>query len=120
MDLGTFEKMVKGYPAGTKFKRGFSEPFSWRGSYDEVAFKIVDEEMTKAAIMKNIKKAYTKVFHGYKGGEYRYGSHTPVNFEEDYGSYTDGSYCGDIISKLEEKPSYNSQEERLADMILRL
>lgn len=79
------------------FEFGLSEPFSWRGSYDEVAFSIVEGHHTKEDILKNIQMAYSNTFFGYKGGEYKYEGYTLVNFEEGYSDYSGGSY---IINKL--------------------
>lgn len=117
MNLIDFKKHIESFDNGTEFKYGISEPFSWRGSYDEVAFSIVEEPMTKEAILENIEKAYTEKFYGYKGGEYRYSDYTTVNFEEEGSSnYSDGGYCSEMIAKLECRMPFKSQEERLVKL----
>ena len=97
MDLGEFKKLIEETPDNTVFKAGISKPFSWRGSYNEVAFEITESAMTKEEVLANIQEAYEQEFHGYKGGVYRYDGETPVNFEEDYSCWTDGDY---VLKKL--------------------
>lgn len=113
MNLGEFEKYIKSFPEGTTFKYGISEPFSWRGVYAEVAFQMLEESMTKEQILERIQKALTDTFIGYKGGEYNYNKYTNVNFEADYGRWTEGNYTARWIAKLEKTEPYQSQEERL-------
>lgn len=114
MNLQDFKQHISNFPNGTQFKFGITEPFSWRGSYDEVAFSIVESPMSKEDILKNIERAYSETFYGYKGGEYQYDDDTNVNFEE-YGSrnYTSGRYVAEMIAKIENADTYQSQEERL-------
>ena len=100
----------------TKFEYGISEPFSWRGSYDEVAFEILREEMSKEDIIRRIELAYSETFVGYKGGEYTFNDYTPVNFETDTGSYTDGGYTADMIAELEEKEPVYDNDYRLVEL----
>ena len=116
MNLGQFEQHIKSFPEGTIFKYGISEPFSWRGVYAEVAFQMLEESMTREQILERIQEAYNGIFVGYKGGEYRYCETTDVNFECDYGRYTDGGYTSQWIAKLEETEPYQSQEERLVKL----
>lgn len=103
MILKEFKDYISQIPENTEFEYGVSEPFSWRGSYDEVAFNIVKQPMSREAILINIELAYSGTFYGYKGGEYEYNDYTPVSFEEDRSCYTDGMYCSKWIEKLGEK-----------------
>jgi len=117
MNLIDFKKHIESFDNGTEFKYGISKPFSWRGSYDEVAFSIIEEPMTKEAIFENIEKAYTEQFHGYKGGEYRYSDYTTINFEEEGSlNYSNGGYCSEMIAKLECSMPFKSQAERLVKL----
>lgn len=117
MDLLEFKNHIKDLPKGTEFEYGISDPFSWRGSYDEVAFEILEQPMTREEILARIEKAYTDMFYGYKGGEYRYSDYTTVNFEEGgYRSYSDGQYCADMIAKIENEDMYQSNERKLVKM----
>lgn len=120
MYLSEFKDHILSFPNGTQFNYGISRPFSWRGSYDEVAFSIVEEPTTREEIMDSILLAYTEVFYGYKGGEYRYGDYTRVNFEDEgNGNYSNGEYTSNIIAKIENAEVYRSQEERLIKLAFR-
>lgn len=94
---------------------GISEPFSWRGSYDEVAFSII-KNVTVKECLDNIEKAFTETFYGYKGGEYKYFDKTPVNFESDSGRYSGGSYAEYVIDEYFYEES-SSVESKLANCI---
>lgn len=116
MELKEFKDYIENTEKGKKFNYGISEPFSWRGSYDEVAFEILEQPMTREEILVNIEKAYTGTFYGYKGGEYTYKDYTEVNFEKDTSRYTDGGYCAEMIAKIEDGEIYESQEKRLVKL----
>ncbi len=114
MTLEELRDHIDGFPAKTVFKFGLSKPFSWRGSYDEVAFSIVEAPMSKQEVLSVINEALTLTFFGYKGGEYKYNLSTKVNFEGGgYSNYTDGGYTSEMISKITKTPLYRTQEERL-------
>jgi len=53
MELKEFKQHIESFPKGTKFSYGISKPFSWRGSYDEVAFSIIENEISREDILKN-------------------------------------------------------------------
>jgi len=117
MTLKEFKDYIKSFPKNAVFKCGISEPFSWRGSYDEVAFSVVESSMGKSVILKRINKAYTETFFGYKGGAYEYSDHTTVNFEEEGSrNYSNGRYTAEMISQLENTEQFLSQEERLVKL----
>lgn len=116
MNLEEFKHHIESIEEGVSFNYGISEPFSWRGSYDEVAFEIVEQPMSREEILENIQKAFTETFYGYKGGQYTYCENTPVNFEEDTFKWSDGGYCSKIIAKIEGNKPYKSQEFRLANI----
>ncbi len=117
MELKQFKDYISNFPEGKQFTYGISKPFSWRGSYDEVAFSMLEFSMTKEEILKNIELAYTETFIGYTGGEYRYNDWTNVNFEdEDSKYYSDGCYTAEWINKIEDEGLFLSQEERLVKL----
>ena len=118
MELKEFKEYVESFPDEKVFYYSISTPFSWRGSYDEVAFAVAEMPMTKEDMLFRINQAYTETFFGYKGGEYKYSDYTTVNFEDDTSSYTDGGYCADWIAKIEGKEPFKSQQERLVKMML--
>lgn len=111
--LKDFKDYIESFDNGTEFNYGISKPFSWRGSYDEVAFAIIEKPMTRDDVLKMIDLAYSETFDGYKGGEYTYKDHTSVHFEKDTSAYTNGGYCNDMIAKIEGGISYRSQEDKL-------
>ena len=118
MELKNLKKHISSFPKGTQFKYGLSKPFSWRGSYDEVAFSIVEAPMTREEILTNIELAYTETVHGYKGGEYRYHDWTTVNFEEEGSrNYSDGDYTSKMIAKINQFVVYKSPEELLINLV---
>lgn len=117
MILKEFKEHIENLEAGKLLKYGISHPFSWRGSYNEVAFEILlYNPMTREEILSNIEKAYEGIFIGYKGGEYTYHDNTDVNFEEDTSCYTDGGYCARIIAEIDEDEIYETQETRLVKL----
>lgn len=117
MELKDFKKHISSFPNGTQFKFGITKPFSWRGIYEEVAFAIVESQMSKEDILANIELAYTETFYGYKGGEYKYHDYTTVNFEEEGSrNYSDGRYASQMIAKIEGVEEFKSQEDRLVKL----
>lgn len=54
--------------------------FSWRGCYDEVAFKPTLTG-TREESLKQINLALTEIFDGWKGGEFSYNEYTTIHFE---------------------------------------
>lgn len=108
MILQIFKEYIEKFPENTLFRYGLSDPFSWRGAYDEVAFTLLDTPMTKEELLSKINEAYTKTFRGYKGGEYTYDDYTVVNFESSPNSWTDGDY---VLSKIKEIENYKDTDE---------
>jgi hypothetical protein len=116
MKLKEFKEQIEQAKTGKTFNYGISEPFSWRGSYDEVAFEILEQSMTRDEILANIQKAYEGTFYGYKLGKYTYKDYTEVHFEKDISRFTDGGYCAEMIAKIEGGETYQSQEMRLVKL----
>lgn len=107
-----FESFVDDYV----FDWSLSDPFSWRGSYDEVAFALLKQPSTKESNLKKIKKAYSDSFYGYKGGEYEFDDCTNVNFENCSASWSDGKYVQYKIAEIENSSMYESEEHRLVSL----
>jgi hypothetical protein len=63
---------------GRKPAIGFSNPHSYRGSYDELAFE-PDPTVTVGEMYEAAMEANGSVYRGWKGGDYRMTDHTPVN-----------------------------------------
>lgn len=108
MTLQEFKNHISSFPEGTVFDYGISEPFSWRGRYDEVAFTIITEPTSREEILEHINTAFVKTFRGWKGGYYEYSGFTPVNFENDTSSWSDGEYVQHHIDQL--LPEFDTPE----------
>lgn len=98
-------------------KFGLTGVFSWRGSYDEVAFSIGPNISAKQC-KELIQQAYEDTFYGYKGGEYNYTDYTEVNFEAQSGAYSDGEYTEDFIALIEDKDSEYDRDTYLVSLML--
>ena len=117
MTLKEFKDYISQFPEGKLFQYGISEPFTWRGSYDEVGFAIDEERMTKEEILDKIQDAYRLTYRGCIGGDfYEYSDDTEVNFEEDNNKWTDGHYTIDMIAQIEKNQNLKCQEEKLVKM----
>lgn len=117
MLLGKFKEKIEKLEKGTMFNYSLSDPFSWRGSYDEVCFTITTENSTREELLEKINKALSEEFYGYKGGKYAYGEKTWVNFEDSYSAWSDGGYARDIIEKITDADKPDTIEEELVNLI---
>lgn len=113
MNLRQFKKKIESLEKGKVLQYSISEPFSWRGSYDQVCFAFIMAPSSREEILAKIEKAYTETFEGYKGGEYRYNDRTLVNFEDNHSSWSDGRYCKEKIEEITQEEQYQSQEMKL-------
>lgn len=116
MELKKFREHIESFPQGTLFNYGISSPFSWRGSYDEVAFDMLEQPMTREEILAKIQLVYTETFKGYEGGEYTYCDFVNIHFEPDKESWTGGDYTSRWIEKIKDTQEYQSDEEILVKM----
>lgn len=116
MNLKELKSYFESFEDDYVFDWSLSDPFSWRGAYDEVAFAVLKQPSTKESNLQKIKKAYTETFFGYKGGEYDYNNYTPVNFEQDTSCWTDGRYVQYKIAEIENSNLYESEEHRLISL----
>jgi hypothetical protein len=60
-----------------KVPKGFHEPHSYRGIYEDLAFEPT-ENITVGEMLAAAKSALGKTFEGYKGGDYEMDWHTDV------------------------------------------
>jgi len=117
MNLGEFRDQIEKSGHKTIFPHGVSEPFSWRGSYHEVAFHILYKEpMSREDILSRIDMALDNIFRGFKGGGYQFNRDTNVNFEYGVSSYSDGRYCENLLHNLESDLPYKSNEQMVVDL----
>ena len=116
MKLKYFKNHIESFLEGTEFNYSISVPFSWRGSYDGVAFTMKENSSTREDILSNIELAYTETFRGYKGGYGTYNDDTSVHFEDGKEYYSAGVCCAEMIADIERMENYNSEEERLINL----
>jgi len=69
MILEDLIKKLEQFPREQVVAKGFNEPHSYRGYYDELAFEPCDNT-TVGAMLDCAKEALNKTYQGYKGGEY--------------------------------------------------
>ena len=97
MTLHDLAAHFSSFPNGTIMPYRISEPFSWRGAYNEVCFSVEKIETPVSENHRNVLKAFRGSYAGYKGGSYSFYNHTAVNFEESPRAYTDGGYVESFI-----------------------
>lgn len=115
MQLGKFKEYIESFPEDKVFAFGISNPFSWRGSYDEVCFSITQEHMTRNEVLKKINLALTESFTG-RFGNYTYKEWDNVNFEACQGDFSYGEYTAKKIQEIEGGIICMSEEERLVKL----
>ena len=80
MDLDTYIEILQGFDPETILSIGLSNPHSWRGSYDELAFEPV-ENITVKQMLEAAMEAYNSTYSGWKGGEYKMYGYTNINID---------------------------------------
>jgi len=85
MILGEYIELLKSKPKDMKVKKGLGNAHSWRGSYSEVAFEIV-ENTTVGEMLEQAEHALERPFTGWKGGDFSFDKNTDINidYEGDY------------------------------------
>lgn len=73
--------------------KGFNNPHSWRGSYDELAFEPA-ENVTVGEMLRDARAAIDATYSGYKGGEFTMREWTEVHVSN-YGSSHD--FMGEML-----------------------
>ena len=94
MTLEELIKILEKAPQNLKVPKGFNNPHSWRGSYDELAFEPV-ENVLVSEMLADAKSAVGKTYTGYKGGEFEMDKRTEVHVS-DWGS--DYDYMGEMLT----------------------
>lgn len=117
MNLGQLKEQFEQLDPNTKLEYGISEPFSWRGSYDEVCFEIVPCA-TVQQCLDNINKALSEMFYGHKGGEFHYNKDTWVNFESSSSSWSGGNYVQEMIDEMRQEPEYTDNERIAVSLMM--
>ncbi len=98
--LGEFYDKIESYPQDTMDFR-ITDIFSWRGVYAEPCCSLSTEQTAKYENLDMLRRLTNETFRGYKGGEYTYTYDDKINFEYDYGEYSDGEYLMSFIKENE-------------------
>ena len=77
LTLGAVKDALEKMPKDAVCAIGFGEPNSYRGYYDQVAFKPAPNVLVRD-MQVYVEDALSREFEGYKGGTYHYGQLTPV------------------------------------------
>jgi hypothetical protein len=70
LNLGQLIAELKKHDPDLVVPNGFHNAHSYRGYYDQLAFEREDN-VTVGAMLETAEGALNKVFHGYKGGDYK-------------------------------------------------
>ena len=105
MTLKELYDKIESYPSDT-MNFCIEDVFSWRGIYAEPCCSLLIKQTTKQENLDMLRRLTNEVFHGYKGGEYTYTFDDQINFEYDYGEYTDGRYLKGFINKYKETQEF--------------
>lgn len=89
MTIGELIKTLEGFHREHEVLYGFGAADSWRGSYEQCAFKPV-KNTTVGEMLKHAKAAIGPEFYGYKGGTYTFGEHTMCHVAK-HGDYREDS-----------------------------
>ena len=99
MTLGEYIEMLEKYDPHTMLKKGLSKPDSWRGSYNECSFAVV-ENITVGEMIKSAKDFLKKGrMTGYKGGVFEVTEYTDINIDS-YSEWSDGKAMWRFLIEL--------------------
>lgn len=94
---------IQSWPDDTMNFR-IEDVFAWRGFYVQPACHITCNVATKEHNLSMLASLTTDTFFGWKGGEYEYDDLDELNFETDYGSYTDGQFILNFLMEHGDEP----------------
>lgn len=103
MTLGDLYNKIESWPENTMNFR-ILDIFCWRGSYYDAAAEISTEPTQKQFNLDMIDEALKNIHCGWKGGEFEFDLYTPVHFESDYGTWTDGKYLQGFLIRNGQEP----------------
>ena len=78
MTLEQLYKYLTQFPKTRTCKHGFTNPHSYRGYYEELAFEPA-ENVTVGHMIMCCTRAHNETFTGWKGGEFTYSDNTYVH-----------------------------------------
>lgn len=89
--LGELEAFLKKLPTSMNVTNGFTNPHSYRGNYEEVAFAPAFN-VCVGEMLSCVEKALTQSFRGYKGGYFSYDEKTLCHVQNEGSSYPGEDY----------------------------
>lgn len=102
MTLGKMISRLKELPESLQIQ-GISDPHSYRGYYEDIAFEPTSKKVSIAALLKECESSMGQVFCGYKGGDFVMGALTPV-WVANYGS------CGIKLISIRDDGTLETKE----------
>ena len=103
MTLGKLIVALEAMPADTEIA-GLTEPHSYRGYYDDLAFEPQAEKVKAGELLAKCRATMGRVFEGYKGGDFVMGELTPIWVSE-YGR------CGKKLMALRPDGTIETAED---------
>lgn len=97
LTLGDLIAALEAADPAQRVPLGFTEPHSYRGYYDELAFEVT-ADVTVGAMLADARSALGATYQGWKGGDYPMDADTPVWLVEREG--TTGEQCGAVSLHL--------------------
>lgn len=98
MTLGDLITHLENVPQERIIKHGFSNPHSYRGYYDELAFEPT-ENISVADMLEAARSALNNTFEGYKGGYYKMDEYTNV-WLSNYGEASEESIGPTLLNYI--------------------
>lgn len=82
---------------GNRMDFCIEDVFSWRGVYAEPACCISSCNTTKERNLEMLDRLTSEVFHGWKGGDFRYDEYSTIHFECERSSWSDGKFLDKFL-----------------------
>jgi hypothetical protein len=99
INLGEYIALLEDQDLDLMMPIGFSQPHSYRGIYEELAF-VITYRIKIGEMLDVAKGCVGQVFQGYKGGDFRMGEYTTVNYQMyEYAVY-DGAEIDYLLMRL--------------------
>ena len=105
MTLKELYDKIESYPSDT-MNFCIEDVFAWRGSYVEPCCSLSVKKTNKQDNLDKLNDLVKFEFSGWKGGYFEYDWDSTINFESDYGTYTDGGYLKYFINEHKETPEF--------------
>ena len=99
MELQEYIFLLEQCPRDRVMITGLGNPHSWRGSYQELAFEIVDNT-TIGEMLDCANGCVGKTFMGWKGGDFKMDETTEIHIELEEGAYSNNSTLMHLFFKL--------------------